>query len=250
MPGLLYYLPGLEGLTLDHTAEVGLAHAFEADCTCRRVMASGPDGGAGVIAVDHRRQPEPGYFADKQTWIKIPGNKTGAWVGRYTDRPVLPEDLARQEQLDGHLVRLADGQEWLVPVARGCGETRDGQPVLYQAVPTRIALDAEGNWIDGEVIDRFRPLWSIATEWWDRFMAIGKSAAEEAPEPEEKFDFVRRADAAVEVLAINYRLARAEVALLGLFDGETARSVLDAIVDMPTIQEWIKKNRPDSAADG
>ena len=248
MPGLLYYLPGLEGLTLADTAKVGLGHAFEADCTCRRVMASGPDGGAGLVAVDHRRQPEPGYFADKQTWLKIPGNGAGAWVGRYTDRPVLPEDLAREEQLSGHPVRLADTQEWLVPVARACGETRDGEPVTYQAVPTRIALDEEGNWIDGDVIDRYRPLWSIATEWWDRWIAIGQS--EEGSEPEETFGFDRRADAAVDVLAINYRLARAEVALLGLFDGETGRSVLDATIDMPTITAWIKKNKANSAADG
>ena len=249
MPGLLYYLPDREGLTLADTAEVGLAHAFEADCTARRVMANGPDGGAGVVVVDQGRQRQPGHYSDRQKWLKIPGNPADAWVGRYTDQPVLPEDVARHEQLSGHQMRLADGQDWLVPVARGCGETRDGQPVLYQAVPARMALDEEGNWIDGELIDRYKPLWSIATEWWDRFMAIGKAAAEEGSEPEETFDFDRRANAAVDVLAVNYRLARAEVALLGLFDGDTPRSVLDATVDMPTIQEWIKKNRG-SAADG
>ena len=246
MPGLLYYLPELE--TIGDPAQVGLGYAFEADCTCRRVMANGPDGGPGVVAVDIQRQPKPGYFADQQTWLKIPGNPAGAWVGRYTDPPPEPKDLARDEQLSGHLVRLADAQKWLVPVARACGETSDGQPVLYQAVPTRMALDEEGAWTDGEVIPRFQPLWEIALAWWDRLMAIG--AAEDGSEPEETFDFDRRADAAIEVLAVNYRLARAEVALLGLFDGETARSVLDATVDMPSINAWIKKNKADSAADG
>lgn len=251
MSGLLYYLPTLEHAELGEMAELGLAYAFENNCTPRPVRGAGPDGEQGVVIYDSTRVPKPGYYPEQQTWLKIPGNPAGAWVGCYKNKnePVTPEDLARQEQLSGHLVELADDQEWLVPVARACGETRDGQPVLYQAVPTRLALDPEdGKWTDGEVIERYRPLWSIATEWWDRYRALAE--AEEGSEPEETFDFDRRADAATSVLAVNYRLARAEVALLGLFDGKTPRAVLDAMVDRPTIEEWLKKNRADSPPNG
>lgn len=244
MSGLLYYLPQRSHVELAQAAELGLGHAFERDLSPRGVSANGPDGGAGVVICDATRVAKLGHYADCQEWMKIPQSPADAWVGRFINEPVKPEDLARDEQLGGHPVTLADGQQWLVPVARGLAETDDGQRTWYQAVPTRMRLDEQsGDWTEGEIVERYRPLWSIATAWWDRFYA---SAEEDF---EESFDFARRADAAAEVLAVNYRLGRAEVSLLGLFDAQAPVAVLHATVDMPTMEEWLKKNRADSPAE-
>ena len=114
MAGLLYYIPGRKHAELADAAELGLQYAFENGLTPLGVQNNGPDGGAGVVIYDSTRVPKPGYYADKQKWLAIPGNPAGAWLGCY-DEPLSPkpEDVAREEQLGGHRVRLADGQEWL-----------------------------------------------------------------------------------------------------------------------------------------
>jgi len=246
MAGLLYYIPERAHAELGDAAELGLQYAFERDLSPRSVRANGPDGGQGVVIVDSTRVPKAGHYPEEQTWLKIPGNPVGAWVGRYNDEPVRPEDVARDEQLPGHLVQLLDGQEWLAPVGRGLAETDSGEWLYYDAVPRRMALDPEGNWSDGEIVERYRPLWAIVTEWWDRTGALGKDDFEET------FDIPRLADVAAEVLAVNYRLNRAEVWLLGLFDrlARLPEAVLDITIDMPTIKEQIRKKKVASEADG
>ena len=248
MPGLLYFLPGRQHAELKDVAELGLAHAFERQLTPRQVTGTGPDGGPGVICADDTRAPGFGFHGDRQEWLKIPGNPAGAWVGRYTDQPVLPADLERDETLPGLLVKLADDQEWLVPIARGWAE-QDDKVCWYEALPTRTSLDEEGNWTQGEVVARLGPLWRAACRWWDYSFAAGDDQGEKGEGETEtlQLDFAGRNDAAVEVLAANYRLDRAEVALLGLFDRDTPAGILDAAIDMPGFKELSKKKQP---ADG
>ena len=248
MPGLLYYVPERQHATLADLAELGLAHAFEQDLSPRKVLGNGPDGGAGVVLADSRRVPDIGYYADRQEWLKIPGNPVGAWVGRYTDEPVRPKDLARLEILPGHPVRLGDRQEWQVPIARAWSPG-EAQPSWYEALPHRAGLDDAGRWIRGQVADRYRALWDVAVAYWDQFWAAADTA-----EPVEggcliTFDFRGLADAAVTVLAANYRLDRAEVALLGLLEQHTPEEILNAAIDWPTyVEEVIKKKQPSPAA--
>ena len=53
------------------------------------------------------------------------------------------------------------------------------------------------------------------------------------------------------VLGSNYRLEKAEIALLGLFDDRSAEDLLLAAIDWPTMEEWTaKKKAEEPAADG
>jgi len=238
MAGLLYYLPGRDQVQLDQLAEHGLAYTCERDCT-HRATDRGPDGGPGMVFADTSHVPfaQLGYWRDKQEWLKFPGHPSGAWVGFGREHRPAPKDLAREEQLPGHEVRLADGQEWLVPVARGFTEN-DGELRWYIALPQKTTIDAEGNWMQGDVVACYARLWEIATTWWDTFHV------ETTPEGVTiRFDFAGSNDAAALVLAANYRLAKVEIALLGLFNARSPATVLNALVDWPTMETWLKKKQ-------
>lgn len=244
MPGLLYYIPDRSHAKLADLAELGLQYAFEQDLSPRRVTGAGPDGGQGVVIADGSRVPDIGYYRDRQDWMEIPGSPVAGWVGRYADQPVRPEDLARLEMLPGHPVRLGDRQEWQAPIARAWWRDEEGLR-WYEALPHRTGLDDQNRWNRAEVAVRYRRLWEIAVAYWDEFWRAAGSA-----EPVEggcriEFDFQGLADSALVVLAANYRLDRAEVAFLGLYEESTPQDILNATIDWPTyVEEEVKKKQP------
>jgi len=243
MAGLLYYVPNRKHATLADLGELGLAYAFEGDCTPRGTR--GPDGADGVILADCRRVESIGHYADRQQWQQIPGNPAGAWVGRYTDQPTLPEDLQRLESLPGHMVRLADGREWLVPVARGWAE-QGGEAVWYVALPQTMKLDENGTtWVQGDVLDRYGPLWQLACRWWD--FRFGSAAEDDCEGAQRGMDFAACADAAVAALAVNYRLSAIEVSLLGLLADGIPPQILMAVVDWPTMENFLERKKKQEA---
>lgn len=250
MPGLLYFVPGQSHAELADAAELGLGHAFETNLTPREINGTGPDGGQGVVLADATRVPDIGYYRDRQEWRVIPGNPAAAWVGRFTDQPVRPEDLARLEMLPGHAVCMGDRQDWQAPIARAWVVGEDGVDGWYESLPHRTGLDEENHWIRGQVAERYRRVWEIAVAFWDEFwQAAGTAEPVEGGATRIEFDFQGLADAAVVVLAANYRLARAEVGLLGLFEESTPAEVLQAAIDWPTyVKEEIKKKQTCPAA--
>jgi len=96
-------------------------------------------------------------------------------------------------------------------------------------------------------------LWEVAIAWWDSIRAAIWTTGDETEEDEEpshriSFEFAGLNDAALLALATNYRLAKTEVALLHLFRGQCAATILGALVDLPTFIEWAKKNADSLAA--
>jgi hypothetical protein len=243
--GLLYFLPGEKrSITPERVAELGLGYAFEGRHVANDAF-DGPEGKPGAVLVADATRTKLGFYKDRQTWRPVPG--TTAWVGRYTDEPVEPKDLQRRDALRGHWVTLADGQAWLVPVARGATE-RDGELVCFVELPQYTEIDDAGEWVEGAIVPRYAALWDHATAWWDTLRAQGQPAEESSDEPgdapavpEVKFDFPGLHEAALAALAANYRIGRAEAALLQLFTKQSATSVLKALVDWPTVEEFLKK---------
>jgi hypothetical protein len=256
MAGLLYYLPGkTRGVKVDELRAAGLAHAFDAGReTCTAVeVRGGPDKATGVVVADHRRVPpaQIGYYADKQTWRRIP--KSTAWVGFYAAERPTPSDLARDALLStGYLVKLCDGQEWSIPVARGVLDGAGEGPLVCSMLPESTTIDDDGQWQAGGVLPQYAELWRIAERWWDCIVQSAAKAEDvEGDSPQVVFEFEELNDAALVALAANYHVDRAEVALLGLFDDRCTPAVLNALVDWPTVQAWIKKNGAGGAvADG
>lgn len=244
MAGLLYYLPGGSStVVLADLQKAGIAHAFEvpgrgdlpimSGCPCTK----GPDGSAGVVLADHRVVEGIGYFEKTQTWRPMIGGK--AWVGFYRDDPPRPADLVCRSPIAGHLVPLNDEQLWLIPVARALDE--DGSGLAFSnALPTTVTLNDEGQWENGGVVPRYAALWELATRWWD---TLHEATAEASESQTVAFDFQGGYDAALTALATNYRVGKSEIALLGLFNQECCREILNALVDWPTMEAFLKKKR-------
>ena len=144
-----------------------ISYAFEcgpAPCKVR----DGPDG-QGVIYADNKVQ-RVGYYPDEQTWKKIP--QTSWWVG-MSSKPI-PSDLARKDQIAGDEV-----EGWHIPIARSF-IAQDGEIRWLNKLPSYSDLDDEGNWIPGNVLEKYGPfkIEDIATVPYENAQAlIAKNAA-------------------------------------------------------------------------
>jgi hypothetical protein len=236
MAALLYFLPGvhqgeiaLEAGRLNQRliAERGLGHVFadcegvQADCTLSALAGRGPGGQSGVIlsALPGTGDAPPrrlGYYPNEQTWHEFAGGKY--WIGLDTaDRP-RPQDLARRQQFPGHWVRLADGQDWLVPIIRKHGGGTN--------LPCALGWNGTGKF-EMKIKAAYRKAWDDSAEtarlYWD-------------PQSDGTIDLEVALLRALDALALNYRVGRAEQSVLELIDTPNWQQVLGATIDWPTIR--------------
>ncbi|NLE58091.1 MAG: hypothetical protein GX616_07015 [Planctomycetes bacterium] len=139
--------------------------------------------------------------------------------------------MRRAKLLEGYPCPLADGREWIVPLAREAAES-DGQVDRRQALPRRLELNADGEFSAGDVLPAYCELNEIAAKFLD--------ASERSEAGVFSFEVV---SAAVRVLAHNYRIDRAEAVAMGLFTfgGDEATRVLLFLTDFPGWWQLQKK---------
>lgn len=257
MPGFLYFVPGalnmgeakaaLEKAGAPHAVEtVGRSGPMFNQISIPAAESAGGPAGSGYIV---GREGFHLYNKKTQEWHRAPVlvegyDGPGYWVGFERDAPPGPEELARQKQLAGHWVELADGKRWLAPVARlPIGE--EGVPALPRVV--KLGADRAKTMT---VVASHRWLWDEACAFWDEWAAV----CDEAAPQREEFTWVARStegrivtridscfDLACRALAVNYRLGPAEVSVLGLVTSENAADVPLALVDWPSDVELAKK---------
>lgn len=252
---LLYFVDGSHRLTRDQAVELGLGYAFPAgQFVPAEYSAAGPGGNTGCVLGGSTDRL--GYVRDRQTWLKMPpvaaslrgarpksASQPTIHVGFWHDARPTPSDLAVPDPLRGSSVKLKDGNEWQVPIARewtgGSGWSR--------TLPGVLALGDDGSWASGGVAPKFARLWEICVEFWSHLFGASLNDSNEI-----RFNFQGANDAALEVLAFNYRLSRAEVVLLGLFDDQldSAATVLRALVDFDRYLTWQKKSLAEATHDG
>lgn len=247
MAGFLYYIEGAEPrVKIADLRRFGLGYAFDndGDFTASPISRGPRDSGAGIIVADMSRLGERtlGFYEDQQTWRIIPrAGDQKLMVGHYKDDPPRPEDIARRSQLPGHLVVLADGHNWLIPIARAFSD-QDGQPRFVQNLPERVGVDDNGEWTRDGVKPRFAPLWELATQWWDQVVAVLQDTdLPDAGTVKISFEFAGRNDAALLALSTNYLIGKTETGMLELFDDQCAGLILSALIDMPSINMFLKK---------
>ena len=244
MSSVLYFVPNRTAITLDDARGLGLGYAFEQKPDARKVIGAGPDGQPGVVFADESRVERLGYHKDDQTWMKIPGSD--AWAGYETKSPPGPEGLARTKMLAGHFVKLADGNQWLVPIARSIEPGADSL-VYHCPLPRTIGLADDGSWSHDEVRPVYAELWSIAERWWDSVTQAGIGEVDGSTDTVEvAFDFDGVVDAALLALSTNYRVGRTEAAMLALFDDRNVGDVLNAVIDWVVVLDWLKKKQLDA----
>jgi len=207
MGSLLYFIPNVVWIIPDRAA----------------LLAAGLDGVLGGAAVSAAPSEGPGaangmflalgsepavYRPAAQTWTLRQDGR--AWLGFERTAPPGPDDLARPEQLPGHLVRLANGADWLVPAVRLCPDGRPGVPQTWFLEPGGVRK---------EVSPAFADLWADCGRLW---------AAELALEDADRVRIVHRA------LGLNYRLATDEINALKLLNEAAIAGVIAALLDFPT----------------
>lgn len=249
MSSFLYFLPAVatQAALPQAIKERGLTYAFEAARPAARECHRGPDGNNGfVLAAGENAQL--GYYPERQIWRRVPGSgEPPAWLGFSRDAKPTPADLLRKAPLDAHAVTLADEQIYLAPIARAWLD--DDEPTFRVNLPQRSILRDDGSWTVGGVLPRYEKLWSVAEAFWDRWNGATAEAAEaaavEGDEGENvvtaSFDFDGLHEAAVLCLQANYRLGPAECDALGLLTEQHCVTVLQALIDWPTILQWLKK---------
>ena len=182
----------------------------------------------------------------EQEWIELSGYS----IGRWKNETIAPADLLRRKPLDGHLVELADGHKWVCPIARG--HINQAGAIRWQhRLPCGVNLGKDRKWHPAGVVPRYRRLWQICEAWWNATIASAVSAGEVGETI--TFDFDGSYAAACECLAANYRLGPDEASLLDLFDSDSARHILDALVDMPglvALSKELEKKTDSPPADG
>lgn len=231
---------------------VGLGYAFDpsgrgVDAPTLADITGGPDGQSGVIAACDSRVKRIRYEPDRQTWVAAPplsaaptapaSNDThhSTWLGWYTADPPTPADLARPKMLAGNPVQLADGNDWIVPLARAWIEGQDGEQSGWLTVlPQHAGMDERGEWSPDGVVKRYRRLWELACKYWDAALA-----ADREDDKTLAFEFSELNESAVLALRTNYYIGRSEVSALGLFETYTAQSVMEALIDMAMVREWL-----------
>jgi hypothetical protein len=244
MPGFLYYVPTQKGaLTQDDLRAAGLSYAFElrkGENPTARGCSPGPDNMIGLVL--GQQSEGLGYYPQRQTWRKIPSSPAGAWVGFETATPPGPDDLQRAKTIDGKLVELGDGNQWLIPIARRPVES-NGHLAGMIALPERLALDDVGEWVSGGVDPKYREVWEAAILFWDSLMSA------DVDENGISLTFSQAADAAVAALAANYRVNRLEVSALGLLSDSIINAILETLVDFDSVRSYLKKKAEESATE-
>ncbi len=254
MSGFYYYLPGVQthevndagSLNAELMAEIGLdgsladVKAVPNEVVVSSVESKGPDGGAGVCIFPKPAIGEPPdlmtYDAGAQLWHHVDDR---IWIGTLKDKPPTPIDLSRKEQFAGYTVIDSGKREWSVPIAR----SPDGK----QTLPTDFYY--ERGKVHSRVQERFDSLWQLAERVWDFW-----NPEEGEPEVDGMPEWL--VDAALETLAVNYRVGPAEINALfylkiGVLDSTSIKNITLALIDFEIAARAAKKKTDStSIADG
>ena len=230
----LFFIPSDESrITIADVERVGLGALIEAASGVGLMLAeaptSGPEESWGFFAWFDDGSldavPPSGPLDGSITWRRaVPdGARTAGrfFLGVRANSPPGPRDLARGAQLTGYEVRLADGREWVVPIA--------------QYLPKRQTLDPETGREVRAVRADHHAFFEAALAYHELIQSHHGSSPRQLVaavcEVEGGFDF------AVAALAKNYRLTRDLVDMLGLLDDEALWWVIAATVGIPTVKQ-------------
>ena len=251
----VYFIPGASAAPGEVLEGLGLAAILGRDVEAGATDA-GPDGGRGcLIFAGEGPRARLAAEAGRMRWIPARDpdvhrdGETAYWIGYDRQELPTPADLQRAEILPGRALRLGDGHEWTVPIARQY-ETDIEQ--FVPAVPMRLTVDDEGR-DAAEVVAGYAELWDGALAAWNECVrAVAEAAGEGRPELAELEPMPLAEAERICAVAIrtNYRAGRLEARALGLFDTATITAMLRTIADLDGFEEAAKNRRAPSPDGG
>jgi hypothetical protein len=211
----LIYIPGARGAGPAEFAALGLEDLVKDGMPTVIGPQAGPDGGQGCICTfgDPLMMPAIQYLEDRQKWRPARPTKGLAagryWLGAFNDGACQADPLVRGRLFKGRIVRLSDGQEWLVPIAQslphihGLNEQGD-----FERRPCKEYVD-----VCGRAISLYEDL--VVGEDGSGKLTIGDG-----------FEF------AAMILAVQYRVNADIVDFLDLLDDDAMGRVIGAALEI------------------
>ncbi len=236
MAGFIYFVDGMTPACRESELDkIGLRYAFPSTPDVRQAC-NGPGNQSGRVLARPGVSGRVGYFPDQQTWI--PSENEQFWIGWENGAKPTPADLARDDQIPGEFVEMADGNEWLIPTARDFQEV-DGFAEWYTLLPQKMQR-RYGEWIQGDVIDRHRDLWIAAEECWNECLSAMSSGS----------GLLISMDCAVTALQTNYHVGFDEVSELGLLTstGPHLMGIVNALTGLSKYMHWAQKKTSGNGA--
>jgi hypothetical protein len=249
MSGFLYFLPDQQASRLsgEMLAAHGLSHIIDRrdqQLHARDIVANGPGGLRGVvIGAADRWQVEEVKQSPALEWVRFPKAHADcqAWMGWVRERPLpKPAELARSQQLPGEWLTLADGEKWLVPIARDF----EGDCQL----PLAFDLDDEtGEWVPAKVRNEYQKIWNHAQAY---LIARIEAQLEAEANNQDTFSFVVPDGHALtaDALAANYRVSQRELATLGVLVTGIVSEIANVLIDAHS--DHFKKKRDEDTGNG
>lgn len=213
------YFPGKTGATVEHFRAADLHDLLDDDSPSFADLAPGPDGGHGMAAT---WSPGP-IIPAAIDWTK----SGGVWLGKTAEQKLAPADFQRRQLHYGADVRMADGHEWHIPIAR--------------QLPHLLALDDAGRWV-GRVDARYQRFWDAAWAALDWFAPDSSGTC--------AVDFQAGAEFVALALSINYRVNARVSSWLGLIRSDLFWPVARAATDFDSLIAAQQKKTPEAAAAG
>jgi len=225
MAGFLYCFMGLKNApTGDQLAAMKMDYLAGATFSQSAYLGREKIPGTGVICAVAQSdlaaggsEPRVGYYPEKQRWEKIDEQ---LWIGWETNNPPGPADLVRRQVLDGHIVTLGDGHPWLIPCER--------------YLPKTMVVNAKGE-VTRVPLERFAPVRDLSELLREDFYTALAEQAEGKEAPSPKMTGAQQVKMATFFLGLNYRVGWMEANCLLLWNDETLRESLQAVLDVPSM---------------
>jgi hypothetical protein len=191
------------------------------------LATDGPGGKTGAIltpVIAGTPSKRADYQPKFQTWQCVRADPE-LWIGLDNEERPGPKDLAKRDMVPGHKVRLADGNEYEVPVIRA--------PSRGTLLPQDMSYDENGEFQMG-IKAPYGELWEKSAEAWDLIIG-GKDT----------MPFSEILDLCLGFLGVNYRYGRYEHAVLKLVDTSlsTWHELFCAAVDIPFVLEELEAQK-------
>lgn len=273
----LIYIPGDISM-VGHLEKVGLGGLGPGEDWRPMRANESPDKQVGMLATwlnSNKRQMVDWDHVDQYEWTHSPPQtidgqdipKGAYWIGIHKELPPGPGELARSEQFAGYAVTLGDGKQWLVPSAQDLPKTYRIDPETGDRT-AKMQTDHERYSVRA---------FQYATEFFEKaeeisFLARMHAGVQLKPTDQGLISRLSREDGspvtciedcdpeslrlsiplddgfehACLALELHYRVNPFILGLLDVLDTKAITRVCLASIDMPQIQEALKKNEPES----
>jgi len=232
MSGFIYFIPGIGSLPTRDWLFANEMEFFQDNIGDIGQINGGP-GEQNGFAFSFRGRTDPnqkqGYFKKHQKWNKFFDGKL--WVGYDSVKKPNPEFLKRKNAIPGYKIKLGDGNEWEIPIARRFD--------IGSLLPTTLYIGSNGKTLQRPIDDYLR-LSKYADMVYSDFEIEYKIV--EGTELDFKVtDFDILYEIATECLSTNYNIGRYEISCLGLLQTNFMQDICNSLIDMPFISEAIEE---------